>query len=219
MMKIKVFIALILGFGIVSSCNKKADFNYPAGTVGISKITNFPVLTMNGSKYITVPVGGTYTEPGATAKEGENDLTVTVDGAVDVSTPGVYDISYSAVNKDGFSALVRRFVAVYETDPEAAGHDLSGNYLRAVTGITNTWEKIAPGVYLVDNPGGAAGVNLQVILFNPTGYVIEIPEQVSSDGSITASNTESYDPGPPATYSMAIENPTYGTQVRFFEKQ
>jgi hypothetical protein len=218
-MKIKFFISLAFVIALSFSCNKKDNFNYPEGTVGRSKITYFPILTLNGDQYMTVEIGGTYTEPGATAKEGENDLTVTIDGSVDVNTPGVYDITYSAVNKDGFSALTRRFVAVYETDAGAAAHDLSGQYLRAVTGVTNTWTKLAPGVYLVDNPGGAAGVNLQVILFNPTGYVIDIPEQVSSDGSITASNSESYEPGPPTKYSMAIENPTYGTQVRFFTKQ
>ena len=218
-MKIKSFIVIITVAGFLSSCNKKDNFNYPEGTVGISKITYFPVLTMNGDQYVAIHVGGTYTEAGVTAKEGESDLTVTTSGTVDVSTPGVYDLTYSAVNKDGFSASVRRFVAVYNTDPEAAGHDLSGIYQRVSNGVTNTWTKLAPGVYLVDNPGGAAGVNLQVIVFNPTLYVIDIPEQVSSDGSVTSSTDETYSPGPPATYSMKIVNPTYGPALRTFVKQ
>lgn len=219
-MKIKVILVSIFIIGFLGSCNKKDNFNYPAGTVGGSKITYFPVLTMAGDDHMAVPLNGTYTDPGVTAKEGENDLTVTVTGSVDVTTVGVYDLTYSAINKDGFAASVKRYVAVYETDATAAAHDLSGNYLRPITGVINTWELIAPGVYKVTNPGAAAtGGGLIVFLFNPTGYTIMIPPQVATDGNITASNTESYDPGPPAKYSMAIENPTYGTQVRFFEKQ
>lgn len=219
-MKIKIFIVIIAVGSFCSSCNKKDNFNYPEGTVGISKITYFPVLTMSGDQYITVPVGGTYTEPGVTAKEGETDLTVTTSGSVDVSTPGVYDLTYSALNKDGFSASVRRWVVVYETDTEAAAHDFSGTYLRPLTGVTNTWEKLAPGVYKVNNPGGAAtGGGLTVILFNPTGFIVDIPEQVATDGNLTSSTDETYSPGPPATYSMKIVNPTYGTALRTFVKQ
>jgi hypothetical protein len=214
----KYFIAFVaLCFTI--ACNKEPDFNYPEGTVGRSKITNFPVLTLQGDEVMVLEKGTAFTDPGVSAKEGTNDLTPTVSGSVDINTPGVYKINYSAVNKDGFSASTSRTVVVYSTDASAAAHDLSGNYARTTNGSVAEWTKIGPGVYSVFNPGGAPGTNLTVIVFNPTGYTIFIPEQVSSDGSITSSSNETYTPGSPAKYSWKIVNPGYGTSLRTFVKQ
>jgi len=219
-MRIKIFIVIISAMSFLCSCNKEGNFNYPEGTVGISKITYFPILTMSGSDYVVVPVGGTYTEPGVTAKEGTSDLTVTTSGTVNTAVVGVYTLTYSAVNKDGFAASTTRTVAVYSTDASAAAHDLSGTYLRPATGVSNTWEKLAPGVYKVTNPGGAAsGGGLIVILFNATGFTIDIPSQTSSDGNTTSSTDEVYNNTTPATYAMKIVNPGYGPALRTFVKQ
>lgn len=218
-MKFKDILFAFIAMGILFSCNKKDDFNYPEGTVGISKITYFPILTKKGGDYVVVPVGGTYSEPGVTAKEGTSDLTVTTSGTVNTSTPGVYTLTYSAVNKDGFSASTKRTVAVYSTDASAAANDLSGKYLRPATGASATWTKLAPGVYLIDNPGGAVGVNLQVIAFNPTGFTVTIPSQISSDGNTSSSSTFVYTDGNPPTYKLIFLNPGYGTGTRTFVKQ
>jgi hypothetical protein len=218
-MRIKLYFLAFVALCFTIACNKEPDFNYPEGTVGRSKITNFPILTLLGDEVIVLEKGTPFTDPGVTAKEGTNDLTPAVSGEVDINTPGVYTITYSAVNKDGFSATTTRTVVVYETDDTAASHDLSGNYARTTNGSVAEWTKLAPGVYSVFNPGGAPGTNLTVIVFNPSGYTIFIPEQVSSDGSITSSSNESYTPGSPAKYSWKIVNPGYGTALRTFVKQ
>lgn len=219
-MKFKKILLIFLIIGILFSCNKKDNFNYPEGTVGISKITYFPVLTKEGTDYMVIAVGGTYTEPGVTAKEGSADLTVTTSGTVDTNTPGIYTLNYSAVNKDGFSASERRTVVVYSTDATAAANDLSGNYVRTSNGVSAIWTKLAPGVYLIANPGGAAsGTDLQVIAFNSTGYTVEIPSQISSDGNTSSSTNFTYTNGNPSSYSLVFNNPGYGTGVRTFVKQ
>lgn len=217
-MKIKIFLLTLAGLSVLS-CNKKDDFNYPPGTVGISKITYFPILTMKGEAWIFVPKGTAYNEPGVTAKEGTADLTVTTTGTVNTNVTGAYILTYTAVNKDGFAASARRTVFVYSTDAAAAANDLSGKYLRAATGQFATWTKLFPGVYKIDNPGGAAGVNLQVVALNPTGFNVFIPQQVSSDGSITSSGSFTYTNGNPPSYVVQILNPTYGTGLRTFVKQ
>ena len=204
---------------LVTACNKEDDFAYPPGTVGASKITNYPLLTLLGSEVVCLPKGSSYSEPGVNATEAGNPISYTVSGTVDTNTPGVYTLTYSAVNKDGFSASVRRSVAVYSTDPSAAANDLSGEYVRAATGATCSWTKLAPGVYAVLNPGGAVGATLKVILFNQTGFAIHIPTQISSDGNTTSSSSESYINSNPATYSLKILNPGYGTGLRTFVKQ
>lgn len=220
MKKYITYIGLVLVGMTAFSCNKD-NFNYKPGYVGISKITTYPIINVNGDAYVYVPKGGTYTDPGATAKAGTADVKVVATGLPDVNTPGVYTEYYTATNSDGFSASGSRTIAVYSTDASAASNDYSGSYLRAATGGVVTWTKVAPGVYYVDNPGGAIGVNLQVVLFNPTGSKIYIPEQIAG-GNPTSSTKESTTPGPNGTlsaYSMEIVNPGYGTSVRSFVKQ
>jgi hypothetical protein len=214
------YVGLVLVGVALFSCNKD-NFNYKPGYVGISKITTYPTITVAGDAYIYVPKGGTYTDPGATAKAGTADVKVVTSGLPDVNTVGVYTESYTATNTDGFSASGTRTIAVYSTDASAATNDYSGTYLRASTGAVATWTKVAPGVYFVDNPGGAVGVNLQVILFNPTGSTITIPQQIAG-GNSTSSSQESTVTGPGGTlisYKMELINPGYGASVRSFVKQ
>lgn len=203
---------------VLFSCNK-TDFDYPEGTVAGSKITYYADFAFNGDEYVVIKKGDTYTEPGVTATENGTDLPVSIEGTVDNQTPGVYNLVYSAINKDGFAATRTRFVIVYETAADAEAHDFSGSYARSTNGSIAEWTKIAPGVYKVFNPGGAPGTNLTVIAFNPEGNTIFIPEQVSSDGSITSSSDEVYTPADPPHYEWKIVNPGYGTALRIFTKQ
>jgi hypothetical protein len=218
MIKFKKILISVVAMTIFFSCNK-TDYNYPKDTVAGSRITYYADFVFNGDNYVLVNRGGTYTEPGVTATENGVDIPVTISGAVDTETPGVYTLVYSAVNKDGFPASVSRTIIVYETAPDAALNDLSGDYARTTNGQIASWTKIAPGVYKVFNPGGAIGVNLTVIVFNPEGFTIFIPEQVSSDGTITSSTNESYTNSVPPQYSWKIVNPGYGPALRTFIKQ
>ncbi len=215
----KISIVIFACFSILLSCNKEKINNTPE-QVGISKVTHFPILTMAGDNIMVVANGGTFTDPGVTAQVAGQEVPVNVDGAVNTSQDGVYAISYSAVNEDGFSATTYRTVAVYTTAPDAAAHDLSGDYLRAQTGVIATWNKIAPGVYIVTNPGGASsGGALTIIVFNPSGYTIHAPDQRSSDGNTSSTDNETFTPGSPDKYTWVFLNPGYGTGLRTFVKQ
>lgn len=210
---------MTLVVGMLFSC-KKESFNYKDGYVGRSKITTYPTITMAGNDYLLVPKGTAFTDPGATAKAGDADVPVTAT-TVDVNTAGVYTVTYTATNTDGFSATASRHVIVYATDATAQGNDFSGNYARNTNASVAVWTKLAPGVYSVFNPGGAPDTDLTVIIFNPTGSTIFIPQQNASDGSSTSSSQESSTIGPDGTltsYKMAIINPGYGTAVRVFNK-
>jgi len=215
MKQISIFTLLLIFF---ISCNKN-PINNTEDKVGISKVTFFPTLTLKGSNPIVLTKGSTFTDPGITAKEGANDITYTTVGSVDVNTPGVYLLTYTAVNKDGFPASITRTVVIYQTDATASANDFSGNYARTSNGSIATWTKIAPGVYSVFNPGGAPGTNLTAIVFNQTGFEIHIPRQVTNDGNVTESSNETYSNLTPPQYSWKIINPTYGTALRTFIKQ
>ncbi len=218
-MKISIKIFFLLSLTVLSGCSKEDDFDYAPDTVGSSRITYFPLLTMKGAAYVAVPLGTAYVEPGVSAMEGTNTIPVTTSGTVNSNVAGVYSLNYSAVNKDGFPATASRNVVVFATDATAAANDLSGNYARSTNASIATWTKIAPGVYTVFNPGGAPGTNVTVIVFNPTGFVIDMPSQKIGDGSTFSSINESYSPGPPATFSWALVNPGYGPAGRTFVKQ
>lgn len=221
-MKIKIiaFISLLFAIGVFVSCNKKDDFNYAAGTVGISKIVYFPVVAINGSKLSIIKVGSAYTDPGATATLGGTTTPYTTNGAVDPNTPGVYVVSYSASNPQGYSASDWRTVVVIGND--VAGNDYSGTYLRSATGVTSTWTKDSTGVYTVENAGGAAsGAGLTVVAVNYAGSQISIPQQVAPDyGGTVSSSSETYNAtATPITYSWIFHAPNYGTSLRTFTKQ
>ncbi|RYU91393.1 DUF5011 domain-containing protein [Mucilaginibacter terrigena] len=213
------YIALILAGVILVSCHKD-KFDYKPGYVGRSKITTYPIITVKGSDYVLVTKGGTYNDPGATAKAGAEDVEVK-SSTINVNVAGVYTQTYTATNVDGFSATATRHVVVYDTDAGAAAHDYSGNYARNTNGSVVEVTKIAPGVYSVFNPGGAPGTDLTVIAFNDTGTDFYIPQQNASDGSPTSSSQETSVPAPGgklAGFNWVIINPTYGPALRIFSK-
>jgi hypothetical protein len=198
---------------------KKNDIHNTDDQVGISRVTHFPTLELKGDQYMAIPAGSTFTDPGITAKEGSNDIPYTTSGSVNSNNTGVYILTYSAVNKDGFAASVTRTVAVYSTDDVAASNDLSGTYVRTSNNVSSTWTRIAPGVYTVVNPGGAPGFTTTVIVFNSTGFTIHIPSQTIDDGSTMTSSDEVYTANAPVKYVWKILNPAYGTALRTFVKQ
>ena len=219
-MKKRFYPYCLLALTLFSACNKE-DISNTDDKVGRSEVTHFASLTLKGKRYETVAVGTAYAEAGAEAKEAGQTITYTTAGSVNTAVPGVYTLSYTAVNKDGFATSQTRTVAVYQTDNTAAANDFSGTYLRPATGVYSYWTKLAPGVYKVDNPGGAAsGESLSVIVFNPTGLTIKIPSQKSNDGNISSSSSETYSVAPsPAKYSWIFHNPGYGNSLRTFVKQ
>ena len=222
MKKIIIFSFLALAF--LASCTQKSIIDN-ADQVGISKITYYPILTVKGDPYVFLASGTAFTDPGATAVAGSATVSVVATGTVNTTTPGVYLVTYTATNKDGFSASASRFVVVYSTDASAAANDLSGNFARSTNGSIATWTKMAPGVYKVFNPGGAPGTSLTIIAFNPTGFVIHVPSQPDSGGTTTSCTNAAgtadiiYAPGPPAKYAWHVVNPGYGTSLRTFTKQ
>lgn len=214
------YIGLVIFSTVLFSCNKDS-FNYKDGYVGISKITYFPAITTNGDHLVIIKQGDVYTDQGATAKLNGADFKYVTTGTVNSSTPGIYSITYTGTNPDGFSASDFRTVVVIGND--VAANDFSGNYARDTNGSVAVWTKVSSGVYTVSNPGGAPGTNLIVTVVNYTGKKIAIPQQLANDGTLTSSASESTTSGTIAgtlaQYSMIIVNGGYGASVRNFAKQ
>jgi hypothetical protein len=94
---------------------------------GVSRVTQYATITLNGDDPMFVKAGTPYEELGAVAKEGDTDVEVNIDysgtyfngtvGSIDTDQADIYQVTYSAVNKDGFpGSHVRTVVVAGEGD-------------------------------------------------------------------------------------------------------
>jgi Domain of unknown function (DUF5011) len=168
----KIISFFLLTAVLFTSC-KKDEINNTEDKVGISRVTRFPSFTINGDQYISIVQGNSYTDLGATAKEGETDLQVQAQGQVNTNEVGVYDIVYSAVNKDGFAGSVTRTVAVLPA-AEQAGVDISGKYKYATSAVVSTIQKLAPGFYLSSNIWGGSTIPSYVLTVDGQNLILPL---------------------------------------------
>lgn len=192
---IKIIFGAIAILAIALSSCQKSMIDTP-NQVGISKVTYYANMALNGDQYMSIVKGSTFTDPGATATAEGQTLTVTTSGTVDVNTPGIYNITYSAVNKDGFPASVTRTVAVLPM-AEQAGVDISGEYIYVGSSYTSTVTKLAPGFYSTNNCWGGSSIPAMFICAD--GKNIEIPQQtaggyglIAGSGTLTSSGALTY---------------------------
>lgn len=72
-----------------------------------------PIITLNGSNPMSVTLGNSYTEPGATVSDNIDDsLEAVITGTVNTSTIGAYTITYTATDNSGNIASKTRTVNV-----------------------------------------------------------------------------------------------------------
>lgn len=76
-----------------------------------------PKIDLNGNSNVSVDQDSTYTDLGATSSEAVGSITVD-ETNVDLTTPGTYYVTYTAIDSLGFSNTVRRYVVVEEVDGE-----------------------------------------------------------------------------------------------------
>lgn len=157
-------------------------------TDGVSKVTAYANMTMNGDAAYVMTQGETYVEPGVTAEADGKVLEVKIDGTVDTSKPSVYKLRYSAVNSDGFPATLTRAVIVLSNKPSTI--DLSGTFTR--NGNPNNVTKLGDRKYSTDNATGyTAGDdnNITLVFYNIDDKQIYAP--YTAKASKTGINAES----------------------------
>jgi hypothetical protein len=203
------FAFLFVIFLTLLSCEKE--------TKDISRITYFPDITVKGEQWQQIPVGGTFTDAGAVATAGSDELPVTTTGTVDVNTPGVYIIEYSAVNSDGFSVKNYRYIGVI--DPSVVDTDISGVYKRNAGALgLSTVTKISGNLYRTNNVGGIAAPTdaTSVYFYYYNVGEIDVPFQDNGFNEFECID-ESISEG--VSYSWVVLNSGYGAALRTFVKQ
>lgn len=176
MKSIKLIYLITMFAVLLVSCNDDSTDN-------VSFVTSYPTFAMEGDAILSVIKGSPFVDPGVTATEGETEIDVITEGTVDTTTPGVYTITYSATNSDGYQGSTSRTVVV--TDEDVSGTDLSGNYKRNNNPAlpTNTVTKIVSGYYQASN-GSGDGNNIAVKFIHTGGTNLIIPVQPSQFGRI-----------------------------------
>ena len=78
--------------------------------------TTSPTITVTGDNPMTIEVGSTFTDPGATVIDNyDNDVEITTTGTVDSDTVGSYTITYTATDSSGNTSTATRVVNVVDT--------------------------------------------------------------------------------------------------------
>lgn len=115
-MKKMILFAFALSF-FLSSCEDKES-------MGVSKITTYATLELNGAEEVFWPLNTPFVDPGCVAKEGATDISskITVNSDVDVTKGGNYTINYKVLNADGFAANATRVVRVYDASAPLNGY-------------------------------------------------------------------------------------------------
>lgn len=160
-MKKTFLFSLMLGMAAIglTSCNDDND------ELTDSVLTYYVNLELQGDDFVQVPIGTAFIDPGCTATMNGQDVSsrIVISGLdeIDVNTAGLYTVTYSAVNDDGFSAEVSRTVAV--CDPSITA-DISGTWVvqagshRLYNGAQTPYSdytvrirKDAPGIFYVSD--------------------------------------------------------------------
>lgn len=153
--KLLYIIACVFAAFAMSSCDDDS-------TAGMTRITYYPVLTLDGASTLYLHRGDAFTEPGYSAELNGEDVTgdVNVSSNVDTSKSGVFSVVYSITNADGFASTASRKVIVTNpADPVEGVYLTDANSYRDIGGTQVAYGKSfqilvfakGGGVYAVDD--------------------------------------------------------------------
>jgi hypothetical protein len=212
----KIILLSLLSVALFIGCKKKDK-------VGSMVVTaSFPTVSITGSQYYSIPVGGTFPTINATAYDSfykQSYATVIDQSTVNNNVPGLYAVSVSAKNQYGYVGYTTVFVAVTNVSDSL---NLAGFYLRGANPAFVT--KLARGLFMTSNVGGddtatQASSVIPAVFAVTSDSTIDFGSQLTSAGTLTASQeTLSLAVGD-TTLNYAVNLTGFGTQVRTFVKQ
>ncbi|MDO8561631.1 MAG: DUF5011 domain-containing protein [bacterium] len=123
------------------------------GGGGGSSTNHQPIVTLNGDNPMSLSVGDTFIDPGATATDDiDGDLTMLVvwSNTVDTSVVGSYTVTYSVTDSGGLTGVTTRTVTVNPVPPTQPvfGHsicDVGDLSAKNLIFITHGWNSNADG--------------------------------------------------------------------------
>lgn len=216
-MKALLYIFLA-GSLLFTACTKKSENVYTKMVTPV-----YPKLTLKGAPVVTLSVGGTYTDAGATGFDSLTNTTTQltpVSNNVDAANAGFYVVNFLTKNLWGYRTSAARLVLVTTVPPS---DDISGTYVRNTNGEPVHVVKAGTGLYTIDNVGGVAGAPAAFVFPYYIGFTdvntFEGPQQTTPLGGLSLSNPVIIRSGSTITLKYVVINGNFGTSVRTFVKQ
>ncbi len=178
---------LMLAAIFVSSCENDS-------TEGLTFITYYPTLTLEGESFITAPKGSPYQDPGYSATLQGEDVTdqVEVSSNINTNQSGLYSVTYSITNEDGFAKTASRQVLVVDpNDPIENLYTTTADSYR-MSGATKTVYGNSYKLYILANGDGTYTINDMLGGYYEqragygSAYAMVGVFTVAEDGTITA---------------------------------
>ena len=209
----KIFPVLLISMCVaLFSCKKETS------DTRVVKVSH-PSIALMGSKYVSVNVGESYTDPGATGTDDISGATSTLKAGhstLDVSKPGLYYMSYSMKNANGYSTTVGRYIAVTNYQDNT---DLSGTYARTSNSLQVTLTKVSRALYKTSDMGGAGLPDAAYFAVIDESTIDFGPQLSESIGTEIDATNEGLTISPTKTsYQYKLVAPGYGTALRVFVK-
>ncbi len=200
-----------------SACQKKV-------TSSVSRVVtaSYPVITINGSQFVSMPVGGAFSDAGATAVDsilGETLQPISVTNDIDPQTPGFYTVQYTFKNSNGYTSVGTRFVLVTNID---SALNYTGIYRRTTNNSPMNVEKVATGLYKTDNVGGVplpSPFAITVYFGQIDDSTLVVPAQPTAAGEMYCSNSFiRARAGIDTSLTWIVRNASFATSQRTFIK-
>jgi hypothetical protein len=219
MKTIKYIIPIFLLTALIAACAKKKS----DGVSKEIKVT-YPSIVLKGQEFVSLNIGDTYTDEGAIKTDDVSGAkTDIMHDATDLDNqaPGLYFMTYSATNANGFTTTVNRVIAVSNMDDSK--DNLAGNYERTSNGAPVVVTKLKRALYKIDNVGGVLDPSspavLPVYMVRLNDTTISVPEQmVPNEYGLLDCSGETLRITPDTAFSYKVVNPGFGTATRTFVK-
>lgn len=159
-MKNKLIVIFAFAFGLFTSCSSDDD------TADVSKLTSFPLITLNGDTEMFITEGEEYVEPGANATEAGSEIELTTSfesgtyraiSGLNTDVSDQYIIEYSATNQDGFDGSA--FRTIWVAGDGDFNSSIEGLYTSTVTRNGSSTRSDMQYIIVWKNEDGSYGVS------------------------------------------------------------
>ncbi|GBL35859.1 hypothetical protein EMGBS15_14540 [Filimonas sp.] len=217
MNKIKISLLALALFTAAVGCKKKIE--------NVSEVVtaSYPDITVIGAQFVSIPVGGTFTDAGSSANDtvtGETSLQpISVTNDIDPTTPGFYTVQYKYKNKYGYTNTATRFVLVTDISDTV---DYAGLYLRSTNSAPMNVTKVATGLYRTDNVGGVplpSSFAITAYFGQINDSTLVVPAQPTAAGELYCVNSKVIPSASDTLITWAVRNASFGTAQRTFSHQ
>jgi len=160
-------------------------------TADVSRVVDVtaPGILLKGQELVILPTGGTFTDEGATGIDslsGNRQTDLRAESTPNTAQPGLYPLTYTARDANGFTSQVVRNVFVFDNSLTegydlVTDADLSGTYQHlAGAGRIVTVTRVLPGLYICNDLYGTFTPTPLYFLNTTEGLVV--PEQPTYTG-------------------------------------